>query len=44
MEKPYVLDTGKLAADLREVFKTHGWSAADAYELAQKALKMALSK
>lgn len=44
MEKPYILEPGKLMEDLREVFKKHGWSATDAYDLAQEIVKSILMK
>ena len=42
MEKPYIVDHGKLAEDLRDVLKKHGWSASDAYDLAQDIVKSIL--
>ena len=39
MEKPYILQPGKLEDDLREVFKKHGWSATDSYDLAKEIVK-----
>ena len=44
MEKPYILEPGKLEEDLREVFKSHGWSASDAYDLAKEIVKAILMK
>lgn len=35
MDKPHVIDVGKLEADLREVFRRRGFSASDAYDLAR---------
>ena len=39
---PTVIDMEKLFADLRDVFKKHGWDASDAYDLAKEALKIAI--
>lgn len=43
MEKPFILKPGKLEGDLREVFRRHGWSATDAYDLAKEMVKSILS-
>jgi LDH2 family malate/lactate/ureidoglycolate dehydrogenase len=44
MEKPYILKPGELEEDLREVFKKHGFSATDAYDLAKEIVKSILLK
>lgn len=43
MEKPYMLNVGKLETDLREVFRKHGWSATDAYDLAHEIVMSVLA-
>ena len=44
MDKPYIVDVGKLEADLREVFKRHGWEPGDAYDLAREVAEMVLAE
>ncbi len=41
---PYIVDMEQLFADLREVFKKHGWDASEAYDLAKEVLKLAMTK
>lgn len=42
--KPYIIDTEALFRDLREFFKSHGWSDSAAYDVAEECLRIALTK